>query len=267
MPLQLEVGFNMEVARSIVAPSRQIRSRPPAISSIRKRTFVSNPFAGTNQTLTVTRTLPYPNRAVYKIIADVSQYSAFVPYCVESTVLRWSRPDEEGNKWPEEVRIAVGWGGLNETFISRMYCVPGRTIEALSGATKTTLPKDEIKHHGSQEPVASEDGQSTLLTHLLTRWTLRSFPYKPPKVHTTIDEQAEPSRSSQEEVPPQEQTEVGLAIEYQFANPVYNTMSAVAAPRVMERMIDAFEGRVASLVNGPGLGGTSLKVGKTQSAA
>lgn len=40
------------------------------------------------------------------------------------------------------------------------------------------------------------------------------------------------------------QTEVRLKIEYAFANPLYAALSAAAAPKVADKMIQAFEERV-----------------------
>ena len=52
-------------------------------------------------------------------------------------------------------------------------------------------------------------------------------------------------------VPGQEKTEVSLSIEYEFANPMYAALSSAAAPRVTEKMIEAFEKRVKAVVEGP----------------
>lgn len=52
-------------------------------------------------------------------------------------------------------------------------------------------------------------------------------------------------------VPGQEKTEVSLAIEYEFANPMYGALSSAAAPKVAEKMIEAFEKRVKAVVEGP----------------
>jgi len=41
-------------------------------------------------------------------------------------------------------------------------------------------------------------------------------------------------------------------VEFQFANPVYAALSSAAAPRVAEKMIDAFEKRVKAVMEGPG---------------
>ena len=106
-----------------------------------------------------------------------------------------------------------------------------------------------------------EAADTELLTHLLTRWTIRPFPCTPPSSSATAAEvsaQGETARS-------REQTEVSLAIEFQFANPIYSTLSAGAVPKVAEMMIRAFEERVKSVLegerddekSGQGLGGTS----------
>ena len=91
-----------------------------------------------------------------------------------------------------------------------------------------------------------EAAGTELLTHLLTRWTIRPFPGTPPSSSATTAE----GRAQGETARPREQTEVSLAIEFQFANPIYSTLSAGAAPKVAEMMIRAFEERVKSVLEG-----------------
>ncbi|OCK98683.1 cyclase/dehydrase, partial [Cenococcum geophilum 1.58] len=209
---------------------------PPLTRLTPHRTFVPNPFATTStpQLLTATRTLPYPSAAIYNIIADVPQYSSFLPYCQASTVTRWSAPDRTTHtRWPSEARLVVGWAGITEAFRSRIYCVPGRVVEAVGGASRTTLAEEDVAHHRREREQEREQEQeeavrTELLTHLLTRWTVRPLPYTPPR----------------------EQTEVSLAIEFQFANPIYSALSVGAAPKVAEMMIRAFEERVKSVLEG-----------------
>lgn len=227
------------------------------------RPFVSglpNPFAPQTQTLTATRTLPYPATAIYRIIADVSSYSAFLPYCRTSTVTAHSTPDSSGTTWPEEARLSIGFSAeISEDYHSRIYCAPSSfTLEAVSGATETTLPADAIAHHNPRpSPDADPSRNATVLTHLLTRWHLRPFPYKPGPISGS-------GGKPQEEPAPleaREQTEVNLSIEYCFANPLYSAMSAAAAPKVAEKMVEAFECRVRAVLDGPSMGGTSRKAG------
>lgn len=124
----------------------------------------------------------------------------------------------------------MGWGGVRERFASRIYCVPGRIVEAIAGSATTSLSGDEIKHHrhdinGSPEAPNGPDGvgeemSSEILSHLSTRWNV------------------EPVNGSEE------QTKVSLDIEVQFVNPVYAAMSSVAAEKVAEKMIEAFEKKI-----------------------
>jgi coenzyme Q-binding protein COQ10 len=107
-----------------------------------------------------------------------------------------------------------------------VYCVPGRVVESVGGDTETALPKTSISHYlegsdasASQRRSAGDNG---LLKHLKSTWTI-------------------------EEVG-KDKTEVGLAIEYAFANPLYAALSGGVAPKVAEAMIKAFQDRVTKLL-------------------
>ncbi|KAI9668253.1 MAG: putative secondary metabolism biosynthetic enzyme [Bathelium mastoideum] len=258
-----------------------------------RRTFIENPFQPTVQTLTASRTLPYPHDILYTIIADVNQYSTFLPYCLSSNVTKWSQPTPAPSKpnnppssssspssdasaspttiqWPSEATLTVGWHSVQESFTSRIYCVPGRIVEAVSGpSSTTTLPAEDIQHHLSASPSASPSPQSSspepkadsppststhLLTHLRTRWTLHPYPYKPPP----LPPHPAPAGTPSPKQPPRpehatthasrEQTEVRLELEYAFTNPVYANLSKAVAPRVAEMVVSAFEERVKALL-------------------
>lgn len=58
------------------------------------------------------------------------------------------------------------------------------------------------------------------------------------------------------DVPPRMQTEVNLVIDYQFANPLYTTLSAAAAPKVADKMIEAFEMRAREMLDRPATSAT-----------
>jgi coenzyme Q-binding protein COQ10 len=77
----------------------------------------------------------------------------------------------------------------------------------------------EISHH-SHEQVEGEGMSGDILTHLSTRWEVKPV---------GADGQS---------------TRVTLDIEVKFANPVYAAMSQVAAEKVAEKMIEAFELRI-----------------------
>ncbi|KAF2657372.1 hypothetical protein K491DRAFT_595238 [Lophiostoma macrostomum CBS 122681] len=206
-----------------------------------RRTFLPNPFSSSNpleaisaaskkpQTLTATRTLPYASHPIYAIISDVPSYSSFLPYCQSSSVTRWSAPDfKYHRKWPSEAKLVVGFKGFTEEFTSRIFCVPGSIVESVGGGARTGLDEASIRHHvegegGLSRGSEEDDATAGLLTHLQSRWTLAPLA--------------------------EDKTEVSLTLEYAFANPMYTTLSAGAAPKVAESMIKAFEDRVRTLLD------------------
>lgn len=206
-----------------------------------------------NQTLTATRTLRYPAAVVYEIISDVDSYHKFLPFCQGSEVTKKSQPAADGKTYPEEAKLMIGFNGnINEEFTSRIYCIPGRVVEAVSGNTNGTLPKDEVSHH-NERPSADQDPsrKATVMSQLLTRWTLKGYPYKPPPVGAVDRDSTHRNHDETNPVPGQEKTEVNLTIEYQFANPLYAAMSSAVAPKVADKMIEAFENRVKAVLEGP----------------
>ncbi|WPG98970.1 Hypothetical protein R9X50_00177200 [Acrodontium crateriforme] len=183
-----------------------------------RRTFLPS-FLSSPQTLNASRTLPYPPSTIYSIISDVASYSQFLPYCQESLVTKTSASAPDGKTYPEEAKLTIGFNSdVSEQFWSRIYCVPDRVVEAIGGETETALPAAEIKHHNPR-PAFEQDPtrNSSVLSKLATRWTIQ---------------------------PNGNMTEVNLAIEYQFANPMYAALSSAAAPMVADKMIEAFEKRV-----------------------
>jgi coenzyme Q-binding protein COQ10 len=197
-----------------------------------RRTFLPNPFEALNsatqqpqpQILTAVRTLPYPSAPVYSIIADVPNYASFLPYCQRSEITKWSAPDKEyGRRWPSEGLLTSGFGGISESFVSRVYCVPGRYVESVGGDTNTSLSPEMIAHHlEGEEQAGRQEGENGLLTHLRSKWTIEAMK--------------------------DEQTQVSLAVEFAFANPVYAALSGGVAPKVAEFMIKAFEKRVQEVL-------------------
>ncbi|KAF5025427.1 hypothetical protein F66182_2487 [Fusarium sp. NRRL 66182] len=196
-------------------PSRAIVPRPAAtISNITNLTCASTPLrrsfislpSSEPQRLTATRALPYLSEPLYDLIADVDSYSSFVPYCSRSRVTRWSDPDSAtGRRYPTLADLHVGWGGFDEVFTSRLRCIPGQSVEAVSGET---VP-------GGTGPDAS-----AVFRSLVTRWSVRSITG-----------------------PPTPRTEVHLAIDFQFTNPLYGAVSAAVSDKIAGMMIEAFEKR------------------------
>ena len=218
---------------------RPISALPPLRTKAR-RSFITLP--GTEaQSLSATRILPYKSSSLYTLIADVDSYSSFVPYCVESKVTKWSGADKDGERWPSEADLKVGWGGYEEKFTSRLFCVPGSIVEALSGDAVTDIPKASLAHHSAtfEAPATA----NAIFQSLSTRWTVKPFHYKPPTGQPQTDKTLHPAR---------DQTEVHLTLNFQFSNPIYAALSKAVAPKVAGMMIEAFEIRARRLLDGPG---------------
>lgn len=128
-----------------------LRALPRRVSPPTRRPFITLPGTAP-QTLTATRTIPHPPLPLYELIADINSYATFVPYCSSSTVTAWSPPDENNRRWPTLATLRVGWGGFEESFTSKVTCVPSSLVEARSGE-------------------AAGLGGSSVLKSLVTRWS------------------------------------------------------------------------------------------------
>jgi len=137
---------------------------------------------------------------------------------------------------------------MDETFTSRLFCIPGSVVEALSGDARTGLPKAELSHHG--DSVNGPAISNSVFTSLSTMWRVKPFHYKPPSGRPQTDAAVKE---------PKDRTEVTLSLEFTFANPLYAALSKAVAPKVAGIMIEAFEIRAKRLLEGDGAGQASLK--------
>lgn len=216
---------------------RRTSMRPAATKALYSRPFVTLPGSEV-QKLTATRILPYPAQSLYRLIADVDSYATFVPYCTASQVTSWSSPDANDTRWPSRANLTVGYAAYSATFTSKLFCVPGSVVEAHSGtATPVTgIPSEQLAHHKHDLDTPPVD--NAVFESLRTRWTVRPFHDQSPSGHAQ-------TASTQ-------QTEVHLAIEFKFANPMYGMLSQAVTPTVAATMVDAFEQRARLLLDGPG---------------
>lgn len=162
--------------------------------------------------ISVTRTFPYPRAKLYDLIVDVDSYSKFLPFCHHSRVTAWSAPDANNQRWPTEGELTVGYGPVTQSYTSRIVCVPGRSVEALSG---------------TDEPVAKKDGGKNPFKQLITRWTVEDAP-----APRTEGRQG------------QEWTKVDLDITMRLEDPFLQMMLSKVTDETATKMIEAFEKRV-----------------------
>ncbi|MCJ1438877.1 hypothetical protein MMC27_008267 [Xylographa pallens] len=214
------------------------------------RPFISNPLTPSPQTLSATRTLPYSAPALYALIADIAAYPSFIPYCTSATITAWSAPHPRtSTRYPRAATLTVGFQSYSETFHSHVFCLPDTAVEAVCGAARTTLQARELPHYAA---AADDDDPANtpanpLFTSLLTRWSLRSFPYKPPPRSGRPQVENAPEESKP-------RTEVSLHIEVQFASAVYAALSQAAAPKVAGLVVEAFEKRAREVLGEGDLG-------------
>ncbi|KAL8934852.1 MAG: hypothetical protein Q9216_005705 [Gyalolechia sp. 2 TL-2023] len=209
------------------------------------RPFVSSTTFTPTQSLTASRILPYPRSDLYNLIADIPSYPTFLPYCQSAHITSHSSPDPTHNqRWPRTADLRVGWGPYEESFRSRIYCLPHHTLEACAGSAQPTIPSSELPHYSDGEERGKEDDiqDGPLFTSLLTRWKLHEFPFKP------SPPDGPPQEGNAEKNTSYPRTEISLVIEARFASAVYSALSQAAAPKVAGMMIEAFEKRAREVL-------------------
>ena len=143
--------------------------------------------------------------------------------------------------------MRVGWGGIEEVVVSKVYCQPRSVLEAVGGEAEKTIPDDVLPLYTSDStsPDSSRTSVATetsFFKYLFTRWTIRPFPYKPPA-------QTENPLHGSAKAPAIEKSDVNLKLEFRLTNPVYAAMSKAVAPKIATTMIEAFERRAQALLD------------------
>ncbi|MCJ1276278.1 hypothetical protein MMC21_004083 [Puttea exsequens] len=221
-------------------------SRPTRPS---QRQFVSNPLTPL-QNLHATSILPYHAAPLYNLIADIQSYPQFIPYCTTSSITSHSATESSTQKrWPRTADLRIGYGPYDELFQSAVYCLPYSVLEAVAGDAEPTIPRSQLPHYyddpnhvsGSEKSAGNE----SIFTSLLTRWTFKEFPFKPPPLDGRSPQEG---KAEHPENPSAPRTEVSLTLEVRFASAVYAALSQAAAPKVAGIMIEAFEKRAAEVL-------------------
>ncbi|KAI0167084.1 hypothetical protein GGR52DRAFT_556834 [Hypoxylon sp. FL1284] len=234
-----------------LAPRRLLRSRlSPRRHPIRpSRSFITLPDSAPQQ-LTAARRLPYAPARLFELIADVDSYTQFLPYCQVSRVTRWTDADvETGRRWPARADLTAGWGGFEETYTSRVFCVPGLgVVEAVSGDADSEIPADELRRHGLLPSTSGSadrhqgGGGGGVFQSLVTRWTV-----EPAREATRADRFQ------------RDWSDVHLSIRYRFANPLYAAVSSAVADKVAPVMIEAFVERAKKILGDTGKDAETLR--------
>lgn len=112
----------------------------------------------------------------------------------------------------------------------------------------STIPKSQLPHYyddaADEQDGEKSAGNRSIFTSLLTRWTFKEFPFKPPPPDGRTPQEGHAS------APSRPRTEVNLVLEVRFASAVYSALSQAAAPKVAGMMIEAFEKRAAVVLGG-----------------
>ncbi|KAH8664295.1 dehydrase and lipid transport-domain-containing protein [Xylariales sp. PMI_506] len=223
------------VSQHIISPPAANASCGHRSSLQQHRTFFNLPSAPP-QTLNARRRLPYAAAPLYEIIADVDSYPRFLPYCSHTRVTALSPPAPgDGRRWPARADLTAGWGGLSETYTSRVICVPDAgVVEAISGEARTEIPLADLQRWGLRDPgplpeAAGGGGGVGVFKSLVTRWTVR------PVAGRDGD-----------------WSEVDLSIKFQFANPLYGAVSSAVADKVAPLMVEAFVKEARRVLGEPG---------------
>ncbi|KAK8032518.1 cyclase dehydrase family protein [Apiospora arundinis] len=242
--------------RAVAKPWTPLGSHQP------RRTFLNIPGLsmpdanGPPQTLTARRTLPYASDRLYELIADIDSYPRFLPYCTSARVTHWTNPSspapstppsspqentaEAQRRWPTQADLTAGWGGIEETYTSRVFCVPGKIVEAISGEAGPEIPAADLERLGLRDPgpragLGGRGAGGGVFKSLITRWTVRPLP---PNADT-----ASPSKI--------EWSEVNLSIRYRFSNPLYAAVSSAVADKLAPVMINAFVKEAERMLGNP----------------
>ncbi|MCJ1231051.1 hypothetical protein MMC12_007726 [Toensbergia leucococca] len=235
-------------------PSKTLLCQPTLLRSkslVPHRSFLAS-ATSTPQILTASRTLPYASALLYDLIADIPSYPHFLPFCTTATITSHSNPHPTTHRtYPQAATLHISWGPYAETFTSDIYCAPNTALEAVAGAAKPTIRAAQRSHHNHPQPQADAEqlGGNALFSSLLTRWTLREYPFKP------LPPDGKSPQEGNASTPSRARTEIGLVIEVVWASQVYAALSQVAAPKVAGMMVEAFERRAREILGEGEVGG------------
>lgn len=253
-------------------------SRPWLLSALPNLAASATGGPSPPKTIHARRLLPYPAAHIYTLIADIDSYTHFLPHCPHSRVTKWvttptttippntttnttnhNAPQQgtapgaaataaatataappPGTRHPALADLTVGWGPFTQTYTSRVYCVPGSVVEAVSGSAATSIPADVLRSvgyppHSPKRGVGEGEGEKMegIFESLVTRWTVKPV--------------ARPTAAA---AGGGEWSEVVLSVTFRFANPALGFAVGQLADEKADEMVEAFEGRARKLYGG-----------------
>ncbi|KAF5393574.1 hypothetical protein D9757_000060 [Collybiopsis confluens] len=117
-------------------------------------------LASSSQTFSESKVLPYPKKKLFDVVANVSSYPQFVPFCTGSRILTTS--ERKGmTPFQMDAELTVGFLSFNESYISRVSCVPYSSVEAV--ASSSTPLFDTLSTIWRFKP-AEQNEDTTLVT-------------------------------------------------------------------------------------------------------
>ncbi|KIK65302.1 hypothetical protein GYMLUDRAFT_159323 [Collybiopsis luxurians FD-317 M1] len=124
------------------------------------RAFFS--FAPSPQTFSESKVLPYSKKELFDVVANVSSYPHFVPFCTGSRILNIPER-KEMEPFTMDAELTVGFLSFNESYISRVSCVPYSSVQAVASSS-TPLFETLATIWRFQSTEQDGDSQSTLVT-------------------------------------------------------------------------------------------------------
>jgi coenzyme Q-binding protein COQ10 len=104
---------------------------PPATQTYHERKIFpyvfSNSDSHSSGTDAAAHHSSYRRRDLYNLVADVSSYPSFVPYCTGSRILE-KRVDQDGVV-TMDAELMVGFFAFKESYVSRVTCRPYESVQ------------------------------------------------------------------------------------------------------------------------------------------
>ncbi|KAJ3788441.1 dehydrase and lipid transport-domain-containing protein [Lentinula aff. detonsa] len=111
-------------------------SRAPSLTHTCKRTFFSLPsFDNTPQAFRESKVFPYKKEELFDVVSNVSSYPQFVPFCTGSRILNNTSPRKGMEPYTLDVELTVGFLSFNESYISKVTCVPYSSVKAIASSS------------------------------------------------------------------------------------------------------------------------------------